>query len=223
MEFNNFTIDDGQGGYFSLDTPAEDIIPMTLFNYNTIDIATDDYGQTFVVMNSSTNVSPRTYTIGNFVFCDQDLGSLRLENVRHDVDTVAFGSHADGGCGIDMEYQTKIDIDSITYRYNFNSLPNFPNSLVLSGLHLCQYATGSPEDPTSWSYAGKFKFGDLANDNPITIDVGTTDENGTSVFMNIPMSGIARVENVEFNKQDFGPVAIDGINVHHLGIQLPGN
>lgn len=218
MEFNNITIDDGMGGYFSMDTPNNE------YDFNTMDVATDLAGRTMVYMNLSTHVEPRTYSVGNFVFCNQDLGSLLVSNLTLGAsDSLIFGGRLDGGSGIDMEYQTQMDIDSFTYTYNFNSQPNFPRSLVLSGIHLSQYSLGSPEDPTSWVSIGKFKFGDFANDNPMTIDVGTTDGNVTSAFINIPMTGTARVENVEFHEQDFGPVAIDGINVHHLGILIPGN
>jgi len=31
------------------------------------------------------------------------------------------------------------------------------------------------------------------------------------------------VENVDFGGNQFGPCAIDGMTVHHLGIQIPGN
>ena len=217
LEFNNITIDDGMGGYFSMDTPYNEA------DFNRIDVGTDASGRTMVFMNLSTHVEPRTYSVGNLVFCEQDLGSILLRNLTMGAsDSLVFAGRLDGGSGIDMEYQTKIDIDSFTYRYNFRDMPNFPNSLVLSGIHLSQYSLGSPEDPTSWIAVGKFKFGDFENDNPMTIDVGTTDENVTSAFINIPMKGTARVENVEFSKQDFGPVAIDGINVHYLGIQIPG-
>jgi len=218
MEFNNITIDDGLGGYFSMDTPENDM------DYNMIDVGTDASGSTMVYMNLSQHVEPRTYTVGNFVFCDQDLGSLQLANLTMGAsDKLIIGGRQGGESGINLEYQTQMDIDSFTYRYNFNALPNYPNSLVLSGIHLSQYALGSPEDPTSWVSIGKFKFGDLANDNPMTIDVGTSDTNVTSTFINIPMTGTARVENVEFHKNDLGPIAIDGINVHYLGIQIPGN
>ncbi len=216
MEFNNFSVDDGQGGYFSMDTPYYGLL--SPYYYNTIDIGTDDDGQTLVMMNLSTHYEPRTYTVGNFVFCNQDLGSIRLANVQHDVDKLIIGARTDGQCGIDMEYQTKIDIESIVYNYN-----NQPTSLRLSGIHLSEYALGSPEDPTSWVSLGEFKIGDMAHDNPVTIDVATIDDIGTSVFINIPMTGSARVEGVEFDGKNFGPCAIDGIKVHYLGIQLPGN
>ena len=213
MEFNNFTVDDGLGGYFSVDTPA------VYSDFNTYDIGTDVDGQTLVMMNLSHHVEPRTYTVGNFVFCNQDLGSMRLADVTMGAsDKLIFGGRMNGESGIDMEYQTQIDIASFEYTYN-----NQPTSLTLSGIHLSQYAIGAPEDPTSWSYTGKFKIGDIANDNPVTFDVGTSDENVTSAFINIPMTGSARVEGVDFGGNNFGPCAIDGITVHHLGIQIPGN
>jgi len=215
MEFNNFSVDDGQGGYFSLDTPYYGLL--SPYYYNTIDIGTDANGQTLVMMNLSTQYEPRTYEVGNFVFCGQDLGSIRLGNVQHDVDKLMIGARTDGECGIDMEYQTKVDIESIAYTYN-----NQPTSLTLSGIHLSEHAVGSPEDPTSWISLGEFKFGDMANDNPVTMDVATIDD-VPSAYINIPMTGNVRIEGVEFGGNNFGPCAIDGIKVHYLGIQLSGD
>jgi len=217
MEFNNFTINDGKGGYFTMDTPFDGLL--SYYYFNTIDVATGDAAQAYVMFNLSTHAEPRTYTVGNFVFCDQDLGSIRLEDVQMGLsDKLIIGARTDGGSGIDMEYQTRIDIASIEYTYN-----NQPTSLLLSGIHLSQYATGSPEDPTSWLYTGKFKIGDIENNNPMTMDVGTSADNGTSVYLNIPMTGSARVEGVDFGDNRFGPCAIDGINVHHLIVQMPGS
>jgi len=213
IEFNNLTIDDGEGGYFSLDTPPVEQ------DFNTFDIATLGDGQSLVLMNLSHHVEPRTYTVGNLVFCDQDLGSVRLDNLTQGAsDKLIIGSHSGGGTGIDMEYQTKIDIDSLEYTYNNQSA-----SLLFSGIHLSQHALGSPEDPSSWDCLGKFQLGDIEDDNPMTIDVVTSDDNVTSMFINMPMMGNARVEAVDFDGNHFGPCAIDGMTVHYLGIQIPGN
>lgn len=216
IELNNFTVDDGQGGYFSMNTPAD------YDDFNTLDIGTTGEGDTYIFMNLSTHVEPRTYTVGNFVFCDQDLGGIRLENLRKGTsDTFIIGPHGDGMSGIDIEYQTEITIDSLQYTYNTQ-----PESLNLTGIRFAGSALGAPEDPSSWIFSGKFKFGDLANNRPVTIDVGTYDDGAvtsTSVFYNAPMSGSIRVENVDFGGNQFGPCAIDGITVHHLGIQIPGN
>jgi hypothetical protein len=36
------------------------------------------------------------------------------------------------------------------------------------------------------------------------------------------MQGSIRMENIHMGNSDFGPAAIDGINVHSLSIELPG-
>lgn len=216
IELNNLTIDDGQGGYFSMNTPSE------YDDFNTLDIGTTGEGNTYIFMNLSAHVEPRTYTIGNFVFCNQDLGGIRLENLRRGAsDMVTIGPRGGGQSGIDIEYQTEIALDSLQYAYNAQ-----PESLSLTGIRFAGSVLGAPEDPSSWSFSGKFKFGDLANNRPVTIDVGTHDDGAatsTSVFYNVPMSGSIRVENVDFGGNQFGPCAIDGMTVHYLGIQMPGN
>lgn len=217
IQLNNITIDDGYGNPFSMNTPANEA------DFNTIDVGTDVAGLTHVLLNLSMNVDPRTYTIGNFVFCNQDLGSLRLEDYRNaPSNRLTFTARNDGSSGINFDYQTEIMIGAAKFIYN-----NTPESLSLSNIHLSEYAYGDPADPTSWYYSGKFKLGDPANNNPATIDVGTVDNGDgtttTSVFYNIPMKGSIRVQDVNFGGKSLGPCAIDGINVHRLGIQIPGN
>lgn len=220
IEFNNVSIDDGEGGYFSMDTPFS----YDEWTYNTLDVATTEEGDSRIFMNLSTWVEPRTITVGNFVFCGQDLGSIQLANMRKGVsDSLIIGSRSGGLSGIELEYQTEITLDSL--EYVFNTQPAM-SSLNLAGIHLAGHAVGSPEDPTSWIFLGKFKFGDLDDNRPMTIDVGTYNDgltSSTSVFYNMPMSGTIRVENVDFGGKQLGPCAIDGITVHHLGIQIPGN
>lgn len=213
IELNDVSVDDGQGGPFSIDTPSSSD------DFNTLDVATDELGRTYVFMNISTHVDPRTYTIGSFVFCGQDLGSIRLENVRRGAsDKLIIGARDEGFCGITMEYDTELTIDSLEYAYNTQ-----PDSLNLSGIHIAGSAAGDPETPSSWSFEGKFKIGDLQAGRPMTVDVGTSEGGGTSVFYNVPMEGAVRVEDVDFGGKRFGPCAMDGITVHHLGIQIPGN
>lgn len=226
IKFDNITVDDGEGGYFSMDTPLktgyEYAIDPFHPDFNTIDIATDGLGRTRIILNQSTAVHPRTYTVGNFLFCEQDLGSIRLADVTRGLsDSLVIGSRANGEVGIDMQYWTELNMASLDYTYNTDN-----GSLNLQGVHLSQYASGSPEDPTAWSFSGKFKFGDMANDSPVTMDVATWNDGistGTSMFMDVPMSGTMRVENVQFGGNHFGPIAIDGITVHHMNIMMPGN
>jgi hypothetical protein len=218
IELNNISVDDGNGNYFSMDTPIDDY-----YAWNTLDVATTDDGLTKVYLKMSLGVEPRTYTIGNFVFCSQDLGSIRLENLRRTpADMLLLSGRNDGTSGINLEYQTELILDSAKFIYNTS-----PISLDLNGIHLAGTVGGAPEDPSAWTFSGKFKFGDFQTDNPVTIDVATgTNLDGTtstSLIYNVPMNGSLRVQSVDFGGNNFGPCAIDGINVHHLGIQIPGN
>jgi hypothetical protein len=217
IELNDISVDDGNGNYFSMDTPED------IFAWNTLDVATDDEGLTKVYLKMSLEVEPRTYTIGNFVFCGQELGSIRLENLRRTpADILYLSGRKDGTCGINLEYQTEMILDSAKFIYNTS-----PTSLDLNGIHLAGTAEGAPETPSAWTFSGKFNFGNFQTDNPVTIDVATgTNQDGTtstSLIYNIPMTGSLRVQSVDFGGNNFGPCAIDGINVHHLGIQIPGN
>ena len=216
IEFKNFSIDDGNGNYFSMDTPENDE------DFNTVDIGTESSGITSIFMNLSLNVEPRTYTAGNFVFCGQDLGGLQLENYRSvKSNLLVISGRNDGTTGIDLEYQTEIIIDSLRFTYN-----NQPASLAMSNIHLSQTTSGDPTDPSAWSFSGRFKIGDKSNSNPATMDVGTfilgDGTPVTSAYYNVPMAGSLRIEGVAVGGSNFGPCAIDGINVHHLGIQVPG-
>jgi hypothetical protein len=38
--------------------------------------------------------------------------------------------------------------------------------------------------------------------------------------LKLPMEGSLRVEDVKFGGSDFGPLALDGIEVHRLAIQI---
>ena len=75
-------------------------------------------------------------------------------------------------------------------------------------------------DPHTWTYSGPFKIGDIAGANPAQIDIGTDASGVTSVRYELPMAGSIRVEDVNFGGSDFGPLALDGLTVHHLAIQF---
>ena len=81
----------------------------------------------------------------------------------------------------------------------------------------------NPADPNTWSFTGdnSFKIGNI-NTNPATIDVGTnnTDPTDTALFLNLPISGSLRIGDVQLGGNDFGPIAIDGINAHHLFVKI---
>ena len=106
-------------------------------------------------------------------------------------------------------------------------------SLNLQGIHLSESVSGTPEsDPSSWVFSGEFRVGDLgggvintgdSSPSPATIDVATDTSKATpetSVFINLPMKGTIRVEKASLGGSNFGPIAIDNITVHHLGLRI---
>jgi len=221
IQLNGVTVDDGSGGYFSMNTPA------SYEDFNTTDVGTDDQGFTNVFMNLSLTVEPRTLTVGDFVFCDVPLGSLRFEDFRTTPSNQFIVSgRNDGGSGINFEYKTELMLDSARYTYK-GTVAAPEGELSFDGIHLAQTAVEDPLVlPSLWTYTGQFQIGDRAEGNPATIDVGTwvteTGETATSIFYNFPMKGSVRIDNVRFGGADFGPCAISGINVHRALIALPG-
>jgi hypothetical protein len=204
----------------------------------TFDIATMDNISnteiTFVNLILSQDTSPQTWNIGNIVFVNQDIGSLQIENMMTvDPSVLRFSSHpAAGTSGIEFEYLSNWEIQNISYNYNTSG-----GSLQLSGINFAGSAsspTDDPSNPSTWQFTGQFRVGDLFGGNipvdstnasvpnPATIDVGSTSEGYTSLFLNLPMMGTIRVADVQLGGQDFGPIAIDGIVVHHLFVKIGG-
>lgn len=186
--------------------------------------------QALVAVQDSTHVSPRWYSVGDLVFCDQSLGSLNLDALSLGPSLQRYGAHADGTSGVDFDYSTSVYAQALRYTYNSKTLPE---TLTLTGIHLVGWAdvlgkngTGdNPADPNTWAFTGAnnvFRIGNIDTGNPATIDVGTTDAGITSLVLNLPFQGTLRVENVTFGGNNFGPIAIDGINVHHLNVKISG-
>jgi hypothetical protein len=123
------------------------------------------------------------------------------------------------GSGISFEFSQHLDINTLSYNYNTTS------ALTFSGISVSDSFSGTLEDPSSWSSNGEFKIGNVNTSGtfaPATIDA-TTDGDGRSyVAFNLPMSGSIRLSNLSFGGTDFGPVAIDGIHIEKLTIEIPG-
>ena len=224
IELKNIVWDDGSGGAYSVATPVGDPV--------TFDIGTSANGHTYVNIHDSTNVSPRTFA-SDLIFCDQPLGSLKVSDIVRTENNVMIGAHADGGMGVDFQYWEKIDIGYAQYGYRLGDNPatgpvetDFLETLKFSGIHLFATGTGAAETPGSWTYSGPFKIGDIAGGNPAQIDIGTDASGVTSIRYKLPMEGSIRVENVTFGVDgvgtpvNFGPLALDGLNVHRLAIQF---
>ena len=232
LELRNFHVDDGAGGYFSFDTGSTPI---------TIDVGSDPAtGWTAVHLVLTQFTQPRTYTIENLIFCNQDIGRLQIADVTNPAE-LYFGAHQGGTTGINFQYLSGLQINKIQYTYQYQPdpllPPQVPLDLLANGINLAAQATGAPEDPASWAFTGMYQVGDLGgadidvdNDptnpavpNPATVDVGTDTGTGeTSMLLNLPMKGSIRAKEVNFGGNSFGPVAIDGITVHRLNLTFHG-
>jgi len=238
LELNEFSIS-GPDGYFTLDENVSDPI---LYQFNTFDVGTmttiDNKSRIFANFTDATNTNPRTYTIGHLVFCNQDLGSIQFDMRNNDPTILKVATHGEGASGFEFEYLANWQFDNFSYAYAEG------RSLSVSGIHIAEKASGAsdnPADPSTWEFDGRFRVGDLyggtidadddpgnaAISNPATCDVGTdmsTSPSNTFMYLNLPMKGSIRVENITFGGTGFGPVAIDGITVHRLGVKIgPGN
>jgi hypothetical protein len=227
LELNNITIS-GPNGYFTLDEANEGTTDFPLYYFNTIDVGTitnnNNQTRTVVSFMDSTNTTERDWTIGNLVFCNQDLGSIQFDERNVDPTLLNITTHGVGTSGIEFEYLSNWYMQNFTYNYNTNG-----GALNISGINIAGSATGAPEDPTTWAFSGHFRIGDIVGGNipvssdsdtapnPATFDVGSTsDGTSTAVVLNLPMQGTIRAASVNLGGTNFGPVAIDGITVHHL-------
>ena len=181
--------------------------------------------------------------VGGLVFCNNyhlcsdnyPLGTLNLDALSVGPSLQRYGAHADGTMGIDFDYSTSVYAQALRYTYN-----NTLQALAMTGIHLAgsattgdpRYPDGGPEPSPGpytyqpWGFSGTFKIGDIA-DGPAQIDIGTSVSSGTTMLqLKLPMEGSIRVEDVIFgtdvggNPVHFGPLALDGIEVHRLAIQL---
>jgi hypothetical protein len=211
IKFKHLTVDDGAGGYFTTATSLDDPIR--------IDIGSNDAGRTLVSAYDPSHVLPRWYGIEDIEFADLSIGSFNIDALSMGPSLYRSGSHADGtGGGYDFDYSTPLTAQAIRFTYN-----TVPEALTLSGIHLAGSASGTENDPTTWSFTGNFKIGDIDAGTPAKVDVVTNSDDApgvTSLVLNLPLQGSLRVENVNFGGNDFGPIAIDGINVHHMSLSF---
>jgi hypothetical protein len=238
IELYNFNVDNGSGGPFSFatlwDPVSGELMP------NTIDVWTDSSGVTRVSMLDTSQLNPRWYSIGDIVlkyysdttstYSELSLGSLNLDALRQGPSLYRLWAHPTSG--ISFDYTTTISASALTYTYNTT-----PTTLSLTGITIAGSATGNPQDATfttvPWVFSGTFKIGTIGDSDvydgstlifkgnqPATIDVGTDSGNTTSIFLSLPMAGTIRVADVNFGGTDFGPIALDGIQVHRLNVKI---
>jgi hypothetical protein len=166
----------------------------------------------------------------NHTNTSQPLGSIKLDSLRQGPSLYRVWAHSSG---ISFDYTTTLSASALTYTYNTT-----PTTLSLTGINIAGSATGNPQDPTfttvPWVFSGTFKIGTIGDpdvydinsnlifvgNQPATIDVGTDNSNNSYISQNLPMSGTIRVADVNFGGKDFGPVAIDNLQVHRLNLKI---
>ena len=216
VEFNNLKVHDWAGNPVYFDSGLTPIL-LDLLTVDDAESLID--GRSVFTWENNDWTQLLTFEVENFVFCDQDLGSLEIGNI--DMPNSHFYSmHATDGNGIGYQYGLEMEIEEIKWTYN-----TAPTSLIWTGIHFAQSATGNPTDdptdPTSWVFTGKFVVGpQFFNNDPAEFHVLSVGPS-THEILDLPMDGSVRIEDLDFAGQGFGPMAIDGITVHRLQIQVP--
>ncbi len=220
---DNVTLSNGNNRPVIFSTGAEDvngdgeILPLTFDILTILDPSSPIYNEPLMMISAPDWSQQLNISVDSLSFCGQDLGSLNLGVIHNPNFYVLLGAH---DSGVDFEFGQNLTIDSLRYAYN-NGDSNA--NLTLSGIHFFGTdETGSPEDPGTWQMHGNFTIGAMVQGNPATFDVGTVqvDAGLAGVSMNLPLNGSFRVESLQWGGTDFGPVAIDGIDVHRLNVRF---
>ena len=209
-----------------LDTGYNDLDSDGTADHLTIDIINPqqsnlEYDKPYLAMECNDWSGTSYFQAEEIIFSDHTLGSLQIDEAAFPKWHLYTGGHSSG---IDLEAGFQMDIKSFSYNYgpSENDL-----SLKFEGIHFTQQfnlnTNDDPSNPETWQSSGKFKIGDFSTDTPVTIDVGTREnDNSPVLFISAPIKGAIRIENIHMGNTDFGPAAIDGINVHRMKIEIPG-
>ena len=185
------------------------------------------------------------YSLMDFTFSDgtstYNLGEIDIGPIRLDSYSMLMAPHP--GDGFDFEYSFESHIDYLSYAYIADPAnPANCERLTFENLHFgntFDYGLpgDDPADPTSWKTdIGEFQIGDMLGDltstdpknwhsRPAQIDAVVTDRFDSvndhgALLLRLPMEGSIRFEKADFGGTDFGPGAIDGINVYRLDTYL---
>jgi hypothetical protein len=226
LSLENITVHDGGNAPAKIDIGVADadgdglIEPLTLDAFTVSDAASPIDGQSLVRLAAPDWLQEKAYHIesvriaGYETGLAYDLGSLDIGPVHLPGFELYVGGHSDG---IDFQLGAGLQIDQLRLTTNTAG-----DALEATGIRFAESFSGAPEDPASWAGQGNFTVGDLFSGAPATFDVGgvTLDDGSQAavVALALPMTGSLRMENINLNGSDFGPVAIDGIQVHALEV-----
>lgn len=218
LELGRVTLSNGRGGPATIQTGNVDMDHDGLMSPLTFDVTTINdplspvAGRTVAVLQALDWLEETHLHVGSLRFCGQDLGSLDIGVIHRPSSYWIVGGH---DSGVDFEYATRLAIDTMRLTYN-----NQGESLAFSGIHLASRITGLPENPNQWQPSGMFQIGALSEGRPATFDVGRNEAGVAGIELSLPMRGSLRIENTRWAGQDFGPMAIDGVQVHRLNIRF---
>ena len=198
----------------TLDVNGDGLISPLTFDVGTIDDPTSPaYGQALVVLEALDWLQELHLHAETLRFAGHDLGSLDIGVIHRPSFHWLIGAHA--GSGIDWEYGAQLSIDTLRLTYN-----DLNDSLALNGIHFGQHDAGDPADPATWQMTGQFQIGAIAEGLPATFDVGQGEDGLVAVSMNLPLRGSLRVASLDWGGTNFGPMAIDDIQVHRLTVRF---
>jgi len=163
--------------------------------------------------------------IGNIDWCGKNIGSAEMRGFSLPSWHAYIGAY--NGAGIDFQLGFRTKIEEIKFNYG-ETVESFSVKKLQTAGTFKENPDDNPSDPSTWEASGEFKAGDALADtpNPASIDIGvrTNDDLTTTpiVQMELNASGSIRASDIAFGSKSFGPVAIDGIKVHSMKIELPG-
>eukprot|EP00767_Chilomastix_cuspidata_P008305 gnl/Chilomastix_cuspidata/9487.p1 GENE.gnl/Chilomastix_cuspidata/9487~~gnl/Chilomastix_cuspidata/9487.p1 ORF type:complete len:300 (+),score=6.48 gnl/Chilomastix_cuspidata/9487:102-902(+) len=219
----------------------EDVYQLYTYNTGNVDLDSDgymghlkidiidpddslsSYTDPFIAVQCDDWESMSFIKAGKIDFNGYDIGSIDITGKTFPKWNLYFGAH---DCGIDFEAGFQMKLAKFKYNYgdpDNNYYTGFSNLYIADEFVDSSDLPADPTDPTTWNLKGKFKIGNFEQNNPATFDIGISEYDNTPVIsISAPMSGSIRMENIHIQDKDFGPAAIDGIQVHKLTIELPG-
>lgn len=236
LALEDVVIGNGNGWGYSFTTAEPLTIDLIEYDAPYINQLSPDsliYGEKNVVLsiNAPAWEQDLYYTANRFSFCGQELGSLKLGSINlrsfnfmlTTPDHESYG-YTEGESGIYYRSLFQQTIDTFQFTYN----PSPQGSLSFSGIRFANsfsndIATNPTVATTDTDAQGSFIIGKAETPNAYEdfAHIHLT-RNGTSAIIDttLPMEGSIRINGVQLGEQAMGPVAIDGIHVHKMSMQL---
>lgn len=191
---------------------------------NNTDITTDDIPLVF--LSCPDWMQNIDVLVGNINWCGKSIGSAEIRGFSLPSWHAYIGSY--GGAGIDFQMGFRTKIEEIKFNYGEAGESFSVKKLQAAG----SFAEAPESDPSTWTASGEFTVGDVLADitpnpappNPASIDIGSRSETDDTpvIHLNLSATGSIRASDIKFGTQSFGQMAIDGIKVHSMKIEMPG-